>query len=208
MIARFLLALALLLPAAPPVPASGTDPHRISIRVHDYAGVNEDDLSAAQAQVSAIFEAAGVQVDWRVAVRPDEVRRGIATWPSDAASRLQVLIVNSDRARGVGMREDVAGYAAVTSKVGGHLAFVVADRTKMIAEDGDVPHSRVLALVVAHELAHLFMPSRPHAVAGIMRARWKPAEFRHLERPFSRAETREIRQAVSVLTGAASTIAD
>jgi hypothetical protein len=207
MIARFLLALALLVPAAPP-PASGADPHRISIRVHDYAGLDEDDLSAAQAEVSAIFATAGVHFDWRVAVRPDEVRRGIAKWPSDAASRLQVLIVNSDRARGVGMREDVAGYAAVTSKAGGHLAFVVADRTKMIAEGGKVPHSRVLALVMAHELAHLFMPSRPHAVAGIMRARWKPAEFRFLERPFSRAEAGEIRQAVSVLTGAANTIAD
>ena len=208
MIARFLLVLALLIPPAPPVRTSGTDLHRISIRVHDYAGVNQDDLSAAQAQVSAIFETAGVRFDWRVAVRPDDVRGGIAKWPSDAVSRLQVLLVNSDRARGVGMREDVAGYAAVTSKIGGHLAFVVTDRTKMIAEDGDVPHSRVLALVMAHELAHLFMPSRPHAVAGIMRARWKPAEFRYLEQPFSRAEAKEIRQAVSELTGATSTIAD
>jgi len=208
MIARLLIALALLLPASLPVPTSGTDPSRISIRLHDYSGVTDGDLSAAQAQVSAIYETAGVHFDWRDPVRPDDVRRGTAKWPSDSASQLQVLLVNADRARGVGMREDVAGYAPVTRTVGGHVAFVVADRTKMIAEEGDVPHSRVLALVISHELAHLFMPARPHAVAGIMRARWKPSEFKHLERPFSRAEREEIRRAVAMFTEATNTIAD
>lgn len=208
MIARFLVVLALLLPAAPPVPASAADSHRISIRVHDYSGVSADDLVSAQAQVSAIYETAGVHFDWRQSVRPDDVNSGNAEWPSDPGSQLQVLIVNSDRARSVGVREDAAGYAAVTRTVGGHIAFVVADRTTMIAEEGAVPHSRVLALVMAHELAHLFMPSRPHAVAGIMRARWKPSEFKHLERPFSRAERDEIRRAVAMFAGGANLIAD
>jgi len=61
---------------------------------------------------------------------------------------------------------------------------------------------------MAHDLAHLFMPARPHVVAGIMRARWKPSEFKHVDRPFSRAEREEIRRAVAMFTEASNTIAD
>jgi hypothetical protein len=41
-----------------------------------------------------------------------------------------------------------------------------------------------------------------------MRARWKPSEFKHLERPFSRAGRGEIRRAVAMFMEATNTIAD
>jgi len=74
MIARLFIALALLLPTSIPVPTSGTGPSRISIRLHDYSGVTDGDLSAAEAQVSAIYETAGVHFDWRDPVRPTRLR--------------------------------------------------------------------------------------------------------------------------------------
>ncbi|MGC4085642.1 MAG: hypothetical protein QM736_26835 [Vicinamibacterales bacterium] len=173
----------------------------ISVRLHDYALLDDDELLAAERQVADIYASVGVLIDWRQPVRPARITAGIEEWPRDPAATLTVLVVTSPMAHGIGVKNDVAGYAAVSPTDGGSVAFVVADRTRRIAESGGVPHTRVLSQVIAHELAHLLMPDRPHSHDGIMRATWHPIDFRYeMTRAFSRAEAEIIRRGVARLS--------
>lgn len=173
----------------------------ISVRLHDYAGLRDPELLDTQRQVSAIYAAVGVILEWRIPVHPERVKAGLDDWPSDSAATLSVLIVSAAMARSIGIRHDVAGYAAVSPETGGSIAFIVAPRTQRIAESAMVAHARVLSGVVAHELAHLLMPNRPHSHDGIMRANWQPWEFRFEDRrTFSRAEADIIRRGVARLS--------
>lgn len=198
------LALAFMMGADPAAPAAAELASRtVSIRIHDYAHLDERDLLEAQRLVSSIYAAVGVLLDWRCPVRPDEVQRGLHPWPTDGAPALTILAITSGMSSRLGVKPGVAGYAAVTPEGGGRLAFVVADRTAATARRADLPHTRVLSSVMAHELAHLLMPARAHSRSGIMRPRWDPWEFAEkLRQPFSSDETRDIRLSVASLAGA------
>jgi hypothetical protein len=92
-----------------------------------------------------------------------------------------------------GIGSDVAGYAPITRDRGGRIAFVFGDRVGSVADRAAVARSRVLALVIAHEIAHLLMPARSHSSDGLMRARWGPEQFRRLaNQHFTREEVRDI----------------
>lgn len=185
--------------AAAAASADATSRH-ISVRLHDYANLSDDDLIETQEQVAEIYARVGVVVDWRVPVHPDRVRDGGDAWPTDRAATLSVLIVTEDMARGIRIRDEVAGYAAVGSAGGGSVAFMVADRTRRIATCARIGFARVASSVVAHELAHLLMPNRPHSHDGIMKANWQPTDFRFaVSRMFSRAEADILRRGVARL---------
>lgn len=178
--------------------ADATSRH-ISVRLHDYASLSDADLLETQEQVSEIYARVGVALDWRVPVHADRVHAGLETWPSDPAATLSVLIVTEDMARGIRIRDEVAGYAAVNPS-GGSVAFMVSNRAQRIATCARVTLPRVASSVIAHELAHLLMPNRPHSHDGIMKANWQPLDFRFApSRAFSKAEAEIIRREVARL---------
>lgn len=185
--------------AAAAASADATSRH-ISVRLHDYASLDDTDLRDTQEQVSEIYGAVGVMVDWRASVHPDRVQAGREAWPSDPPATLSVLIVTEDMARGIRIRDEVAGYAAVNPAGGGSVAFMVADRARRIATCARVSLPRIASSVIAHELAHLLMPNRPHSHDGLMKANWQPLDFRFsVSRAFSRAEAEIIRRGVARL---------
>lgn len=180
----------------------------VSVRIHDYAHLDEADVTDSQRVVSAIYEAVGVLLDWRMPVRPADVERGLRTWPSDGAPALTIIAVTSGMSRGLGLQQGVAGYAAVSRERGGHLCFIVADRTADTARRADLPHTRVLSSVIAHELAHLLMPTRSHSRSGIMRPVWTPWAFAaRLPQAFSSDEARDIRTTVARLAAGIHSVA-
>ncbi len=194
----FVLALSLV-GADPAAPAAAELVSRtVSVRIHDYANLGEQELIEAQRLVSAIYESVGVRLDWRSPVRPADVEHGLRRWPSDGAPALTILAITSGRSRRLGIKAGVAGYAAVTRDRGGRLCFIVADRTAATARRAGLAHPRVLSSVIAHELAHLLMPNRSHSRSGIMRPRWDPWEFAEtLSHAFSTDEARDIRTTVA-----------
>ena len=178
--------------------ADATSRH-ISVRLHDYASLSDADLIETQEQVSEIYARIGVALDWRVPVHPERVRAGLEAWPDDPAATLSVLIVTEAMASGIRIRDEVAGYAAVNPS-GGSVAFMVATRARRIATCARVTLPRVASSVIAHELAHLLMPSRPHSHDGIMKANWQPLDFRFaVSRTFSKAEAEILRRQVTRL---------
>lgn len=187
--------------AAAAAAADATARH-ISVRIHDYANVANDELLETQQQVAEIYARVGITLDWRVPVHPDRMGEGSDSWPSDRPATLSVLIVTEDMARGIRIRDEVAGYAAVSPISGGSVAFMVAERASRIALCARIGFARVASSVVAHELAHLLMPNRPHSHDGIMKANWQPVDFRFAaSRLFSKTEAEILRRGVARLAG-------
>jgi hypothetical protein len=204
MITMMLMCCAVCAQAASPGEATSA----VTIRIHDYAGTDTEQLQRAEEQVSDTYASIGVRLDWRTIVRPAAVEAGKASWPPDVTA-ITIVVLAADMARRLHLPLDVAGYAPITREHGGRVAFVMGARTRDIAEGGNAPHAQVLAGVISHELAHLLMPERSHSSAGVMRARWRPWEFRDVDRQrFSASEASAIRQMVRTMGGNQSRVAD
>lgn len=191
--------------AASPREAKGA----VSIRIHDYAHVEERQLHQAERQISDIYQGIGVTLDWRQAVRPFEIEAGRGQWPADGTAVMTIVILGADMGDRTMVAADVAGYAPITREQGGRIAFVFGEKARAIALTGGVEPAQVLAGVIAHELAHLLMPERSHSTVGVMRPHWAPAEFREIDRArFSPSEAASIRQTVGAMGSHRSRVAD
>ena len=174
----------------------------VSVRIHDYAHIEARQLQHAERQVSDAYAHIGVRLDWRTTVRPAEIEAGRGQWPGDGTAFITIIVLAPEMENNIALPMDVAGYAPITRERGGRIAYVFGGRTRAIAAEGRTDHSTVLAAVIAHELAHLLMPTRSHSPDGVMRALWSPAEFQRFYRErFSVAEGDSIRQAVVALRG-------
>lgn len=202
----------LLLLGAVPVAASEAprdSMSAVSIRIHDYAGFDAQQLQQAQRHVSDMYTRIRVRLDWRSVVRPAEIEAGSGTWPGDPQATLTIVVLSGEMAARLRIPAEIAGYAPITRERGGRIAFVVGPRTRLIAAQGHVDPSTVLAGIISHEVAHLMMPERSHSTIGLMRANWTPAEFRRVRQtPFSTAEASAIRQSIRLLDGGPSRVAD
>lgn len=201
MVRRLVLAGVALMTAAPALAApAAVTASTVTIRIHDYAHVSSRQIQTAQDHVSETFARIGIDAIWRPAVRtrdpgPSQARENE---PEDAS--LVVMLITGDMADRIRLPGGVAGYAATAADETGRVAFVVADRTEKIARQGPVAHADVLGGVMAHEVAHLLLPGRPHSADGMMRSKWLPRDFIDLERHlFSDEEIVIIRQSVASL---------
>lgn len=199
MVRRLVLAGVALMTAAPALAApAAVTATTVTIRIHDYAHVSSGQIQAAQDHVSDTFARIGIDAVWRPPVRPRDPGTRHASEPEDAS--LVVMLITGDMAARIRLPRGVAGYAATAADETGRVAFVVADRTEKIARQGHVPHADVLGGVMAHEVAHLLLPGRPHSADGMMRSKWVPRDFIDLERHlFSDEEIVIIRQSVASL---------
>lgn len=212
MIALRLLLIGLVLASSP---AFAAPPHvrsadTVTARIYDYVGVSQSQIEAAQQQVAATYRQISVTMRWKQTVRPADIAAGRAEWPRDSSAMLSVALIASRMAQRIQLPPDVAGYAATDGAGGGRMAFVVADRTNQIAVGGHLFHFQVLGAVVAHEIAHLLLPRRPHARSGLMRQSWTVADFAMPgHHTFSREEAAAIRASVDVLVnGSRPRVAD
>ena len=182
----------------------------MSIRIHDYSKiVIVDSSSGPQRRVSETYAQIGVRIDWRARIRPAEIEAGRGAM---AERRCRVCHRGHPVAGDGGSPEPatgIAGYAPITRERGGRIAYVVGDRTRLIARRGRVAQSSVLAGVIAHELAHLLMPPRSHSTEGVMRANWDPPDFKYItQERFSDIEAASIRQAARRMSSGPSGLAD
>jgi hypothetical protein len=149
----------------------------VAIRIHDYASIDTDRLALAQQLVSRTFARIGVDARWLEPIRPLE-SSGAAEPTS--LSELTIIVLTQEMAVRGQIPEGVVGYTPASGGQVGRIAFVIDERTRDLAEESATDHSRVLGLVMAHEIGHLLMPRGFHASAGLMRAEWGAADFRDL----------------------------
>lgn len=136
---------------------------RITVHVADHAGIPANDFDAARHRVQAVYRAAGIVLDFASAQR----KPGF-----DDAHHVE-LVIFSDAMVALEMR---SGH--VTSQVVGRAsrplrrAYIYYGHVVSHARDTRSSPALVLAMTIAHEVAHLHLPPGSHSSSGgIMDAR-------------------------------------
>ena len=136
----------------------------MTLVVCDSVGVPPDVLAAARETTSRVYRRIGVEIVWRD--KADQGRAGSPESP-DAASGALTLYVRLLPAAWHPPAVVTPGAMAFTT-IGGRVASVLFDRVLALAASDRLVPAHLLGYVMAHELGHLLLGSRPHAVSGIM----------------------------------------
>ena len=161
-----------------PAQLVGAQDERLPMRivVYDKAQVPPDVLAQAKAVVSRVFGEIGVDVAWMDGA---EFTREM---PSDNTARsafvhsvVQVNVIAPDSHKMLGRKNSVLGGAGT----GTRRMWVAFARIQQSARLARADVSDVLGYVIAHELGHVFMPSRAHALTGLMRHGLDPSLIAH-----------------------------
>lgn len=133
----------------------------IVVQVDNYTEISARDLAEAEQQATRIYEAIGVQMIWVHGEVSMQDPRGLP---------VRVLVLSREMAeRKIAeeqIKKDVLGQANRPS----HWAYIFAHRIVAVAVKRRQPYSRVLGLVIAHEVGHIMLPAYSHSETGIMSA--------------------------------------
>ena len=152
-------------------PAAATEPVPMRVVIYDYADVPEAALDAGQRTVDRIFGTIGVEITW---MDPGRFQQAM---PDDIVLRrafvgavLQINIVSPAMQRKLGIH----GHAAGSAITGARLAWVSLAQVERSSEQADADLGTALGYVIAHEIGHLLLPAKSHAVRGLMQERVDP----------------------------------
>ena len=158
--------------------AEARDEAVIRVRVYDYVGLSPDTLSETQRLAGNFYIPVGLAIDWAPTFRPHGRKDR-----NHEYGRLQDFTINV-LSRSMVARTtwapDALGTAVVAPSGGGSIAYVLYDRVKDAAVASGWQVKDLLAVVIAHELAHLLLPPGSHSSDGLMRSGWDVAELRRI----------------------------
>ncbi len=177
--------------------AQTNDASSITVRIYDYARVPPECIEEAQAHVTDLYAAIGVQAVWAKTVRPTESR---VHSPERDPRELLMKILSPAMSRRLGVAEDALGLAAVTLLEGGTIAYVLFDRVSHVAITSATSRATVLGMVISHELGHLLLPHGSHSRTGLMRPRWNAVDFKvvnHQQLHFTREQVHSIHRLIN-----------
>src|SRR5262245_48756739 len=116
-------------------------------------------VDEARHQLVATYSAIGVDVGWS----------------DEPGSTL--VILRDDEPGGLRRPAHPMLGVAIRAAQGSPAAYVFYRRVIEQADRHGVPRAAVLAATMAHEIAHVLLPSGHHAAVGLMRASWDVEEF-------------------------------
>ena len=168
----------------------------LSIAVHTAPDVEPELVDQILAEAEAIWEAAGVTLDWN------------RTSTTDARSTPQITVTIDDEAVDSSERHGALGWIPFTAKgpePSIHLSRAVAEllcsQWPNIEDRTIAGHrkliGRALGRALSHELGHYLFQSKLHTAHGLMRANWPSDELFALDRRGFEL-TAEQREAVEV----------
>jgi len=149
---------------APAVQAANTSP-RLVIAIRDYANLPPKALDVAKAQVSKIFEKAGVTVQWSEFAAP---AAGGEVWPA-----AWVKLLPDSMARRLRRSQGALGCSA------GDQAYIFTDDVLAAAVHAEINYAMTLGQVMAHEIGH-FLLGQNHEPTGIMSPYLGSSEFQEM----------------------------
>jgi hypothetical protein len=167
----------------------------ITIRLYDFADRSAVERAGAIAAAAAIFDHAGLAIEWRDCGRNGADYPCISTrQPHDLIVRILPRAVAPDAPGSSAVTANSGadtvlrlGVAAVTDRGhGGIVATVYAEPVRDVTERTGVAFDLLLGRAIAHEVGHLFpgglsrAESRGdgHSPTGLMRAVWTDDELR------------------------------
>jgi len=175
------------------------NPMSITLGFHEYGPVSAKVRLNAQRRVAAIYEAVGVAITWARTSTALDRHQSIK---SEGLEDFSILLERGQRLAELHpCRSDALGCVPRDNVNRGRIAYVSLDQIVTVAIDVDWDLEELLALVIAHEVGHLLLPSGTHSPDGIMRAHWDVETLRRTN-PRGLAFTRD--QAVRIRTTVAA----
>jgi len=208
LIALFALAAATL-QAAPKTNLTAHDQHSLTVRIYDYAGLDEQTLDEAAQLAQALYARAGVQTRWiRCRISLDEPVYHPSCPETPGPDTLRMRIMPQTPTGIAGVNQIVFGFALTPSEKNqfGTTASVFWDRIAKQADRSAVTHADLLATVMAHEAGHLLLGLKSHSLEGLMSARWDKAQLRKMAQGgvrFQGKQRRTIQSSVAARIAAA-----
>jgi hypothetical protein len=151
----------------------------LSISVYDYAHVPTEVLAEAEQGARRIFQQAGVETVWVTCLpKPEKIE----SYACDTVNMTHVvlkILPHDAFSTQLRDRSNVLGDALVDEKGVGYYAYAFYDRVQRVADEHRLRHA-LLGDVLAHEIGHLLLGSKSHAVGGIMSAHWNGEELRRI----------------------------
>jgi hypothetical protein len=132
----------------------------LTVHVDNHADISPARLADVYRDVSRVYRAIGVTIRWA-----DNRSEGTDSMPFVRVLLLSRAMANRKIAA-EGVHESVLGEA---SKETGRI-YIYWDRLQTLASRYGRKADEILAIVVAHEIAHLLLPSNSHSSSGIMQA--------------------------------------
>ena len=136
------------------------------LHMSNFSGAPPAVVHQAQEEVTRVYARIGVPLEWDGA--------------AGAAPAIRIVLLPYETGDLRHARNAVMG-AAVTTAHGNAVAYVYYRRVQAEAQRYEVSTSLVLACAIAHELGHLLLPERAHALTGLMRACWSRDEFQRAQ---------------------------
>ena len=188
---------------------SAADPTtpELTISVYDYAHVPTEFLAAAEGDAGRIFRQVGVETVWVNCLAKPERVDVKSCYEVDGTHVMMKILPRAINAH-LRDRGDVLGDALLSEKGIGFFAYVFYDCVQRIAEENQLGHA-LLGDVLAHEIGHLLLGSRSHAVTGIMSAHWRAKELLRISEGdmfFLPSQSRVIKDRVGARRVDASTV--
>ena len=156
----------------------------LHVHLYDFANVPRQTLDRAMEETARILAPAGVQVLWHPGEADSPEGRTVDMTPRPVAtdgSRDDRPFVVVRMVRGVpaAALPRALGFALPFAQSGVHVTMFY-DRIEEVALSVPPGVARILGNALAHELGHVLLGSGQHSQAGIMKAVWSKADYRHL----------------------------
>jgi len=150
----------------------------ITVRVYDYASIDESLLVQARAVAERLLSDVGVDSNWEQC-RTSEAGQNLDTSCQHRADEtvLQLRIQPNRAAKKLKLTGCAMGYAVPPPDQYGVIAGVFLERMRRVARSEGRDLHVLLGHVMAHELGHLLMGSSEHDSRGIMRRRWNSRDL-------------------------------
>ncbi len=166
---------------------------RVTISVHNDAGISVGTLRGAEMEASRVFRQSGIEAKWlNCALPADGPEDPAQCRMADFPEHLQLRIARRSR----NLSEITFGISYLSADGSGCYANLFYQRVEEMHERSRVNLASLLGDVAAHEIGHLLLGTNSHAASGIMRARWESEELGSISTGtlfFSDVESRQMR---------------
>ena len=170
---------------------------QVTVSVHNDAGISLGILFQAESEASRIFRQSGLQIRWlNCSLAPRVPENPVECTTADFPAHLQLRIAKHS----LNLNEFAMGISYLSTDGTGCYADLFYDRAQLIHQSSQVSVATLLGHGIAHEIGHLLLGTNSHAPAGLMRARWQPADLASASRGrllFSPLESLEMRNKLS-----------
>jgi hypothetical protein len=172
-----------------PANAQAIENITISVRVYNYAGVENRILKEAQRLAATLLKKVSVGTDWlECRLGPqvaDGTRQSGCEKPFDHTDVVLKLIPQA-KARKLKQTAEALGLAVPTPPVGLGTVYIFVEQADRLAFSGPFPVGYEVARavvhghVIAHEIGHLLLGPGSHSSTGIMSSSWSEGVIKRM----------------------------